>query len=250
MKILGFIKQYGFHLFCLVLFGSFLALSANAQQLTKTPVLTMPTNPQFDYLISWRAVNYVPADYQGKILPAKNSTIEASFDVLDNGKFVDISKQNIVWYLNNNLLKSGVGLKTVRFSAAQNTDQVLDITIPNYQDAKYKIADVGTLITVPISSPQIVINAPYPGKAIRIGDNLFQALPYFFNITNPNQLKISWDVDGAQTAGQQGNADILNLTSATQGSAAEGANVGIKVTAQDQADIFSFAQHYINLDIK
>lgn len=250
MIIFKLFKKYYLPAICLAVLGLFFSFSTSAQVAApKTPAFILPTNPAFDFMISWRAVNYVPANYQGKIMPNKNSSIEISFDALDQGKFVDLSKQNIIWYLNDNLLQSGVGLKTIKFTASQ-INPVISISIPSYKDTKYSAGDLEGLITIPTISPKIVINTPYPGKAIKIGDNLFQALPYFFNILNPNQLSIGWSVDGAETAGQPGNADILNLTTATQGNPAAGANVSIKTIAQNPADQFEFAQSYINLDIK
>ena len=52
-----------------------------------SPIVYAQASPEF--LISWRAVNYVPADYQGKILPSKSSPIEAGFDLVDKNKIVD-----------------------------------------------------------------------------------------------------------------------------------------------------------------
>lgn len=256
MIIFNLSKRYFIPAICLAVFGLFLGFSlagqaASAQVITvpKTPVINLPTNPAFDFLISWRANDYVPANYLGKIMPSRNSSVEISFDVLDQGKFVDLSKQNIVWYLGDSVLQSGIGLKNIKFTASQ-IDPVISISIPNYKDAKYSTGDLEGLITIPTSVPEVVINTPYPGKSIKIGDNLFQMLPYFFNILNPNQLNIGWSVDGTETASQPGNADILNLTTASEGSPATGANVGIQVVVKNPANEIESAQSYINLDIK
>ena len=244
-----FAKKIGFLSASLAVLGLLSVFSANAQTTPKIPALTLPTNPNFDLLISWRATNYVPANYQGKIMPSNNSSIEVSFDALNQGKFVDLSKQNIIWYLNDNFLQSGIGLKSVKFTASQ-LNPVISISIPNYKDSKYSAGDIEGVITIPTTSAKVVIDAPYPAKAIKIGDNLFQALPYFFNVADLGQLNFNWNVDGSDVAGQSGNANILKLTTATEGSPVAGANTSINVTAQNPASNFEFARNYINLDIK
>lgn len=79
------------------------------------------TAPEF--LVSWRASNYVPADYQGKILPSKNSAVEIGFDVIDKNKIADLSRHNINWFLGDNLIRSGVGLKKIAVSLNNNLAQ-------------------------------------------------------------------------------------------------------------------------------
>jgi len=244
MKVFCFTKKY--YVF-FVLLSLFLSFSVNAQ--VNPPILTSLTNPDFDFLISWKATNYVPADYKGKILPSKNSPVQISFDVLDNGKFVNIANQQIEWYLNDSLIKSGAGLKSILFTPISNSN-VIEILIPNYNDTKYKAAELSAVITIPLASPEVVINAPFPNKSISIGDSSFQVLPYFFNINTINQLKIDWDVDGTKNSGQANRQDILNLTTTSQGQAAVGTNIGIKAFVQNILNQFEFAQNYINLNIK
>lgn len=255
MRIYRLTKNAGC-LACLILLSAILINSPVKAQIddllkmTPLPVPAAPVNPEFDFLISWRAINYVPADYKGKILASKNSDIEISFDLLNKGKFIDISGQKIEWRLNNDFLKSGAGLKTIKFTAVKNRDQFVEISIPDYKDSKYKITNLGAVITIPLSSPEIVINTPYPKKKIGIGENLFRALPYFFNIADISQLKIDWNIDGLKPVGQINGTDILRFTASTKGQAAEGANVSIAVSAKNPADQLEFAQSYINLDIK
>ena len=257
MKVLNSSKKYYSFAIYSALLGLFLTLSAKAQfNIPAEPA--PPINPNFDFIISWRAVNYVPADFNGKILPSKNSPIQISFDILDldNGKFVDIAQQQIEWYLNDKLLKSGIGLKSISFPANSRYEHPIEIVIPNYNDDKYNKggyngAELNAVTSIPAASPKIVINAPYPNKTIPIGENLFQALPYFFNINTLNQLKIGWNIDGTEYYNDQANRqDILNLSTDTQGQAAEGANISIQASAQNILNQLELAKDYINLDIK
>ena len=256
MKSLDSVRKYHLFAICLAILGLVSIFPAKAQ--FNVPELAPLISPNFDFIISWRAVNYVPADFSGKILPSKNSKIEISFDVLDldSGKFIDITQQQIEWYLNDAPLKSGVGLKSVVFPINSGNSRTIEIIIPNYSDSKYNKgkyngSELNVVTTIPVASPEIVINAPYPNKTISIGENLFQALPYFFNINTVNQLKIGWDVDGTEYSNEQASRqDILNLSATTQGQVAEGANFSIQASAQNLLDKLEMAQDYINLDIK
>ncbi|GEM_PF-953826 len=250
MKIFGLTNKYYFLAICLALFGLFLSFSAQAQLNIDSGSILLATNPNFEYVISWRALNYVPANYKGKVLATDNSNIEISFDAVNQGKIVDLSKQKVEWRLNNNIINSGVGLKSIKFTADKSADQVITITVPNYSDAKYKIGELNTSTTISLVPPQLVIKAPYPNRQTTIGEKVFQALPYFFNISNIGQLKISWEVNGQKINNQSASPDIFNILMATQGQAAEGASVSIKAFAQNITNQLEFAQNYINLNIK
>ncbi|MBU4348110.1 hypothetical protein KJ671_01205 [Patescibacteria group bacterium] len=250
MKIFNFIKKYSLLFVCLSLIGLIMGPSVKTKAQIALPDFSMPTNPDFDFLISWKAINYVPADYKGKILVSKNSDIEISFDVLDNGKFIDVSNQEIEWYVNDNFLKSGIGLKNIKFTAVRNIDQFVEISIPNYKDSKYKNTDLGAIITIPSSSPEVVINTPYQNKTINIGENTFQVLPYFFGISNLGELKINWTVNGLDVIGEADKSDILNLAMDTKGGVKEGSSISIRVFVQNLADQLQFAKDYISLDIR
>src|SRR3989344_5475428 len=72
------------------------------------------SQPQF--FITWRAQNYAPANYSGKILPAANSPVTASFEILNplTGKFVDLSTA---------IIDSDTGKLTTRAAYKAKLDQ-------------------------------------------------------------------------------------------------------------------------------
>lgn len=248
MGIYNFLKKYGFSIATIILLG--FGSATQAQLNLSSTSVSLATNPDFSYIISWKALTYVPADYKGKILASDGSEIEISFDAVNNqGKIVDLSKQTIEWRLNNNILKSGVGLKSIKFTADKNADQVITITVPNYSDSKYKIAELNTSTTISLMPPELIIKSPYPNKTVAVGEKMFEALPYFFNISNIGQLNFVWEINGAKTANQT-NPSIMSVLITTQGQAAENANIGIKALVQNITNQFEFAQNYINLNIK
>ena len=90
--------------FGITLLGRFLYVSAQSRP---------------DVVVTWNASSYAPGGYPGKILPSVGSTIRVSFEALSDGKFLNLSKQMIYWYLNDDLIASGEGVQDIVFKAVQ-----------------------------------------------------------------------------------------------------------------------------------
>lgn len=150
-----------------------------------------------DFMITWRANNYVPSNYEGKILPIPETPVSVALELINNGRVADISKNEIRWLINSEL-KSGVGLKNIEFSADRLRDpQKIRVTVMNFNGSNLE-----KTIFVPVAEPEIVIKG---------GPNIFQALPYFFNVDNLKQLSFIWSANGLNAEGQADNPNILNL---------------------------------------
>ncbi|MDD5430991.1 MAG: hypothetical protein PHP03_02090 [Candidatus Pacebacteria bacterium] len=150
------------------------------------------TQPEF--IISWRTNAYVPSTYAGKIIPSAGSMVDISFDVLENGKLIDVSGKKIKWSSSGKTLQTGTGLKNIIFtiSSTETSEKSISISI-----ADYKGATLDKTISIPIASPKIIIDAPIPGKEISIGqDYTFRALPYFFNVPSLSNLSFEWQMGG------------------------------------------------------
>ena len=252
MNIFGSTKKYSLSVICLALIGLFFGFNAAAQLTTKLPTTTLSTqNPNFEFLVSWRAINFVPSDYKGRIIPSKNSIIEISFDLLDsNGKFVDVSKQQINWNIDRNSFKSGAGLKSIVTTFDKVSTKLIEIELPNYNDKTYTGAYLNKFVNIPAVSPEVIINAPYPNKTIGIKQNAFQAIPYFFGISSLSQLNFAWEVDGRKMDNDPGYPSIFAIDLTSQGSPESGATTMIKVLVKNITDQLEFASKSINLDIK
>ena len=158
-------------------------------------------DPQF--LVSWKADTSVPPSYAGKSLPVSGSTITVSFELIgvagnQVGKILDLTNNNVRWYVNGNLLSQGNNEKTFSFITTDNNDTETDVKISaEYADpvAGYSYF-VDKYITIPLSHPQVVINQNGMSSSVAIGTGtkLF-ALPYFFNTLMKN-LSIQWSADG------------------------------------------------------
>ena len=152
------------------------------------------TAPQF--LVSWQADSYVPSWYQGKIFPTNGSKIGVNFELLENGKIVNLSKIKVRWYINDKLIRNesnGLGIKSLSFTTSDypGYETEVRITLPDY---KGNVLD--EIIRIPVVSAEATIDSPYSDNQVYIGGSSFLAHPFFFNIKKLNELSFEWFVDG------------------------------------------------------
>ena len=156
------------------------------------------TRPEF--LITWRASNYAPSDFAGKILPIPGSALTAALELIDGGRIADLSQTEIRWSVNNKIGRSGKGIKTFGFLIDQfeREDQLVTAEIINYKNA-----NLSKTIIVPLGRSETTIK--------KIGRDLFAALPYFFNVARPEQLIYRWRVNNQVPEGSPANPWKLSL---------------------------------------
>lgn len=163
--------------------------------------------PQF--FVSWQARTYAPPTYTGKILPTAGAPVTVTFELLEDGKPRDLSRQLVRWYANGNLHQSGTGLQavTVLLPPLQRDDLAVRIVLPRYRGG----ADLEETIIVPVTVPEAVIDAPYQERVLKMtGANVLRGLFYFFNISSPRQLSIRWTANSRVVAADP--PDILRFT--------------------------------------
>jgi hypothetical protein len=245
-------KKLPIYLTILSLTG-FLALTASAQTGLNLPLLKLPSitatpqAPNYTFLISWQASDFVPSMYEGRILPIKNSQVEIGFDLIDSdGKFVDVSKQKIQWNINHEPYQTSIGLKKIKFFVSNSDNDVVEILISNYTDSKYKTpSEISQFVVVSAFAPKAVIHTSDPYKALRVGDNRIAALPYFFNINSLNDLLFNWKVDGKKI---NNNLNLLSVN--IPENKIINNYSGIDLYIQNANDNFEFAEKIFNFDIK
>lgn len=209
------------------------------------PLSSFGASPQF--MASWRADSYVPNWYQGKIFPTRGSLINVSFEIINNDKIVDVSRNKIRWYINDKLIKNednGLGIKSLKFinNNPPGGDIEIKIAVVDYgPEPLYKI------IRIPVVAPEAVIDAPYAERKINSGKNLFRVFPFFFNIKNVNELSSEWQANG-QTAEAGANPQELNLNIDSQ--TPSGVAIDVKTIIKNIADQFEFASKNIKLEVK
>ncbi|MDE2001620.1 MAG: hypothetical protein KGI60_03610 [Patescibacteria group bacterium] len=175
------------------------------------------TAPQF--MVSWRALNYVPGDYVGKTFPSLNSPVEAGFNLINNGKLIDVSRYVISWYVDDNLVASGKGLTAVRLDTPSTQNELVRVVIGNYNGS-----DISDTFLVPVLNPEVNLSAQTPNAntalnriALSATSHLFEARPFFFNAASLNNLRFTWDVNGQQTSGSAADPNFLSLDLTSQG---------------------------------
>lgn len=196
------------------------------------------TAPQV--LLTWQANNFYPADYQGRALATPGTPISVSAEVLRNNKFLDASKANFTWLLDEKLLTSGVGLKEVVFNVnkAPGDSHFVRVSI-NLNNEVFENA-----IRVPVAKPTLVLDAPYPNALVKAGSKAaIEAVPYFFNISSLQKLIFSWQIgnNDPQDSGSD-NELILNT-----GTAAGAEPITIFGSVRNANDLSEFASDRIRL---
>ena len=221
--------KFGFKLILTLLAALFSSFSF-AQVNTNT---ANPTQSQTQFLVSWKAINYVPADYLGKIFPSQGTPIEVSFDLVDKNKIIDLSKYQIYWNLDNSPLTSGLNLKSVQFKATQygGNSHSLRITVANYNND-----NLDYIIDIPTSLPESVIDTRSNQGTFSLGNYLLRIRPFFFNVTSLQNLTFDWLVNSKPAEGVKDNPSFLGLNLESPG----------KQTQQTQLIISADVKNFFN----
>ncbi len=226
LKILSFIA---------VLIGFFLLNTApiNAQ-----------TAPQF--LVSWKAVNFVPSDYSEKILPSNGSRIEISFDLIDKNKIVNLSGYEISWFVNNEVVAQKNGLKSINFTASGNNSQTVRIAISGYNDSELENS-----VTIPLTNPKIIIDARQPVKyalnrtELPLKNHIFEMRPFFFNVNSLSELELKWRLNGNLIATDPENPEFAALDLKSEGKPKQ-TELNLSASASNRSNILELAAKTIN----
>lgn len=205
------------------------------------------TAPEF--MITWRAKNYIPSDYLGRVLPIDKTPIEVSFEIIDDSKIADLSKTEVFWHINGEFKKSGFGIKNLSFVADRIFgSQLIEIIIPNYQPKGKEAISLEKKLIVPLFAPEAVIDSPYPNNEIKPGLNDFRALLYFINSMDPvSDVFYSWSTNGQKTEGTVENPSLLTLDTTNL---LTGAEFNLTLNVRNFLKNTEFADQLITLKVK
>lgn len=182
-----------------------------------------------EFMVTWRARAYVPSDYRGKILPSPTSPIEFAFELLENGRIINLSNNEIRWYINNKFQKSGLGLKILTYAPPRpdTGNRILKIEVRNYRGQHWQ-----EFLTIPTTRPEVMI--------LPTGSNSFKALPYFFNVAGLQNLSFNWRVNNQNPEGLPENPDLLTIAEAPSGT-----ELSIDLIVRNLGQIIELASHSI-----
>lgn len=199
---------------------------------------TATNKPQV--ILTWKALTYTPPDFMGKILPTSNSRMAASVALVDGGRIVDISRETIYWYLNDNFLNGSVGLQDVSFNVPNATGGAFDLRA---EITTYSKGNQLKTVSVPVVNPEAVIELPFPSGIFYSSLISLFGQPYFFNVDDPSKLNFAWSVNGQTPSGAE-NPQSLNIKF---GSVPSGSNLYVSLRIQNPSNQFESGAKSANL---
>ena len=143
-------------------------------------------------LLTWKADSFVPATYTGKVLPNENSEVSVVLQLLVAGRPVPSDNLEIKWYVNNKIIPESANLSTLEISGSE-------FVASSYSVLAIVRTPAGELVNqrveIPVSEPRLVIDMPYPDKIVGEKDVYLGAIPYFFDIQIPEEIRFSWEIN-------------------------------------------------------
>lgn len=201
-----------------------------------------------EFMTSWQTQTFVPAWYGGKAFPTYQSPIRIGFELVEDGKIVDLSKTAVRWYVDGKLLKNetnGLGIKQITvFNKKYGGDvSSIKISLPDYKGGVLE-----KLFDIPIKTPEVVIDVPYFQKKVERGSNTLYAWPFFFNATSAGSLNLRWTVDGNEL--QSGNANTPTLLYTVGNDIGSGARSTIEALVINQKKSFENISQKVFVETK
>ncbi len=199
--------------------------------------------PAPQLMLTWRAGSYVSPSYVGKVLPGLNAPVAVVMQLIDDGKIIDVSKKEIRWFANRKLVGAGAGQASYAFQTddiglSGGAAEVKAVVVG------YKGADVQRIVTIPIVAAEAVIRSPR--AIVASGKNTLQALFYFWGVTNPNTLRLSWSANGAKVDNGYGERAIeLQIPAVSQPTL-----INVTLSAKNPANEYEFANSVVTLTVQ
>ena len=200
-----------------------------------------------EFLVSWKAQNYAPDWYNGKILPVVGTPVNINFELINAGKTVNLSQNIVRWYVNDGLVKNendGLGIKSLKVAVPNGGSDEMSVRIVIIDYA----ADVlNKTVIIPVVRPEAVVDSPYLNNRIQSGLSVFKTTPFFFNVLDVNSLAISWSANGIKSNGAGGNPWQLDLNLTNPQS---GTKVNLSVSVKNLLNYLELAGQNIVLQTK
>ncbi len=204
-----------------------------------------------EFMVTWSTKNYVPSDYMGKILPAKSGRLDVGFDLIDRNKIADLSGATITWFLNDNFIRSGIGLKNISLNLNGELNQIIRISVTDYADD-----EISHIFSIQPAEPEIVIDTKNPlllsFNQIQLAakKHVFGIRPFFFNIKGLDELIFKWRVDNKLISGAAENPWLLSLDLGTPEGAAQETDLAVSASAANINDQFEFGSKTYNFSVR
>jgi hypothetical protein len=175
-------------------------------------------------LVTWHAGILAPYDYQGHSFAGAGSPVVVSATLIDNGRIVNLDNTTVYWYVDGDLVESGVGKQSATVYALQVPDASIKVRA---QIQNYKGSIVLKTVTIRTTEPEVVLGAPFPNLVVSGDRGVVRLLPYAFNVQNPLALAYHWTINGENT--DDANPDSIDVLSGNSYSNGDTISVGVSV---------------------
>ncbi|MCX7616164.1 MAG: hypothetical protein N2Z68_02120 [Patescibacteria group bacterium] len=159
------------------------------------------------FIFSWKALNFAPSWYPGKVLPVNQTKIIVSFEAIstnqeDYGKVLNLDDKNVIWFVNGVKVAQGKGLKSIVLTKDDFPRSELEINIKGeYQDNDLSFQNKNLPLYnkhfyIPLTKPEITLSNKKIDDNIKVGEVVeFKLIPFFFNVENADFLITSWRIN-------------------------------------------------------
>lgn len=140
-------------------------------------------------LVTWRAQTSAPQWFEGKILPVEGSKVTCAVELIgtegiEKNKLIDLSQSEIRWYVDDDLVKKGIGMKT--FSEISQNPFGIPLTgkvALEYTDPETKSKEfISKYFSIPIVQPEVVLETKRINTNTTIGEEIaLFGHPFFFS---------------------------------------------------------------------
>ncbi len=204
-------------------------------------ILLAPTAFAAEFFTTWHADTYTPPSFLGKALPTSKSRIRISFDLIDQGKIVDLSRHSVRWYYKNNLIEDAAGMHTLSLVLPEfvSGNQNFRIEIPEYKGTR-----LAHSLNIPLVDPKIVIEPPAASQEVRAPQFKVRAHPYFFNVTDIGALNFAWKINGRVPDGNQ-SPEVLDIN--INPGAPSGTEINLDLTVKNPVNLIEQARQSLRL---
>lgn len=228
------IKKLNYFLIFILIAGCWLFVSKLAQSQIS----------QIDITLTWSTDTYTPLGYQGKALPVRGSDIEVVANIDDSR--IDSENLTYNWFINDYFKResSGLNKQVLIFNTAITTNDknIIRLEIKNTNNTFLGI----TYLSIKTHQPEIaIITNKYEIKSNQ--EAQFIAKPYFFNISNINELDYKWGSDNqeaSKTDGNNPNILILKINKLT-----ESIKKKLSISVENKNNNFQRAQKTIEITL-
>lgn len=142
-------------------------------------------------ILTWEAQNYTPSDFAGKAPATLSSTVRVAAQGVRNGKLADLSGEDFQWFLDEDLMSEGSGLREFSFKAKKSPPGEYRVRVLVNDGAEA----IQITIKIPVQKPRVTIIPSFSGKNVPGGELKFEAAPYFFNVESPEGLSFFWNMN-------------------------------------------------------